>query len=483
MKKSISAALVGALHFGWMMGEMSYLPFNNITYCQLPQIPTGQCILFPGHTNAEWTMQATAWAVGGAIGALLSAYPADKFGRRRTLGWNGLLMMAGGLVQMVAGDIYTFAVGRVALQCINVLNNYLREISPVKWRMFYVTLVQLTLAFGALVVTTLFYPIRDLPHDWEFRYLFGGPILLGLIQMPLMRSIIESPTWLIQTHQVARAREVMTELYLPCDLDGHFKALVESIDRQTQEVKLSSSKLALLLSRKYSKQFVLSIVLGMMQQLCGMNALVVYGAQIFKNIGVHELRLANTFVNFSRLDNMYLAMRYGATLSRRTLLLVGSIGMTLGAIGFTLCQVHLNDTSKWIQLVCMAMFVSSFCFSIGSLGWLVSTELVPETLEATSGSVSTFFTWKAQFVIGVYFQQISNVAHWGNQAFLIFAGVNFVFFFFVLAFVPDTFNKTSDQVTALLYPQADAMDKMDDYSVVVSPKPLNDARIAPGVDV
>ncbi|CAK4375851.1 unnamed protein product, partial [Aphanomyces euteiches] len=155
------------------MGEMSYLPFNNVKYCAMTEIPAGQCILFPGHTNAEWTMQSTAWAVGGGIGALLSAYPADKYGRKRTLGWNGILMIVGGLIQLISADIYTFAIGRginglASGIAVNVLNNYLREISPIQWRMFYLTMVQLALSCGALIVTTLMYAISHVPNEWEY---------------------------------------------------------------------------------------------------------------------------------------------------------------------------------------------------------------------------------------------------------------------------------------------------------------------------
>ncbi|KAF0691658.1 hypothetical protein As57867_017098, partial [Aphanomyces stellatus] len=92
MNKSILFALLGAVQFGWIMTEMAYLPYNNIKFCRMPHIPTGQCLLYPGHTSAEWTMQSTAWAVGGGVGALLSAFPADTFGRQKTLGFNGLIM-------------------------------------------------------------------------------------------------------------------------------------------------------------------------------------------------------------------------------------------------------------------------------------------------------------------------------------------------------------------------------------------------------
>ncbi|CAK4682623.1 unnamed protein product [Aphanomyces euteiches] len=456
MRKSIAAALIGAVQFGWLMGELLYLPFNNAQFCIMPRIPAGQCILFPGHTKHEWTMQSTAWTVGGGLGALLSAYPADKFGRKLTLGWNGLLMIAGGLVQMLAGDIYTFAIGRCISGlasgiAVNVLNNYMREISPIQWRMFYSTMIQVALSVGTFMVTTLFYPIRDLPNEWEFKYLFGVPILFGLLQLAFMGAIIESPSWLIQTHQVERSREAMNQLYSSGDVESHWMALVESIQRQNNEVQTKSSKLGLLLSRKYSKQFSIAIVLATMQQLSGMNALVGYGPNMFKAVGVRELRLSNTFVNFSRLYNMYIAARYGNCFKRRTLLLFGSIGMMFMGIGFTLCQVYHNDVSKWFQILCMGGFVLSFCASIGSLGWLVSTVLVPETLGATSGAISTFFTWTAQFFIGVYYQQISSPSHWGNHAFFVFAGVTFVLFLFVLAFVQDTSHKTSDQVTAMFH--------------------------------
>ncbi|KAF0702704.1 hypothetical protein As57867_007730, partial [Aphanomyces stellatus] len=98
-------------------------------------------------------------------------------------------MIVGGLVQMLAGDIYTFAVGRglsgiASGVAINVLNNYLREIAPRQWRMFYLLLVQVALSIGTLLVTTLMYAIPDVPSsEWQFKPLFGGPIIIGLLQL------------------------------------------------------------------------------------------------------------------------------------------------------------------------------------------------------------------------------------------------------------------------------------------------------------
>ncbi|KAF0715338.1 hypothetical protein As57867_003416, partial [Aphanomyces stellatus] len=479
MRRSMAIALLGAAQFGWLMSEMAHLPFNNKQLCAAPRTPAGQCLLYPGHSNAEWNMQSSAWAVGGGLGALLSAYPADKFGRKRTLGYNGIVMIVGALVQMLAGDIYSFAIGRgisgvASGVAINVLNNYIREIAPRQWRMFYFNIVQVVIGFTALCVTSIMYGIPKLPEsDWSFKPLFGGPIFLGLFQLVFMNAIIESPVWLLQQNQVDAARSAMDALYKAGDIDDHFASVAASVGRQMDETKSSSSKMALLLSPKYRQQLSIALVLGTMQQLSGLNALIVYGPTIFKNIGVRDLRLVNTFVNYGRTHNMILAMAFGDRFHRRTLLVGASIVMSLAALGFTLCQVYPNDTTKYIIVVCTLFFVSSYSFSVGSMGWLISTELVPESLGATSGALATACTWTAQFFVGVYFQQLSSVDNWGTQAFAVFAVLIVTFALFAYYVVPETRNSTSDEITALFtqsFDDAKVILGNDVYPVMETPR-------------
>ncbi|KAF0718898.1 Aste57867_1398 [Aphanomyces stellatus] len=466
-RRSVAAAFVGAVHFGWMMSEMSHLPFNNPKLCLLPRIPAGQCLFFPGHTNAEWTMQSTAWAVGGGVGALLSAYPADKFGRQRTLGFNGLVMVLGGVAQLFATDIYSFAIGRglsgiASGIVVNVVINYLREIAPAQWRVFYFSLFQAVAAVTALGVTSLMYAIPKLPTStWDFRPIFGGPIVIGLVQLVTMQRMIESPVWLLQHQQVNQAYAAMTELYHP-GVDGHqhlathFATVAASVARQMDDTKATiASKLTLLVSPTYRKQFGIALVLCTMQQLSGLGALIVFGPALFQSLGLVDLRLANTFVNFGRFQNNMVVAALGDRFYRRTSLVRGSVVMAIAGLGFTLCQVYPNDTTRYVLLICTLVFMMAYSFSAGSLAWLVSTELMPESLGATSGAVATAMTWTAQFFIGVIFQQIATPGHWGTQAFGIFPVVALIFATFVWFVVPETAKLTSDQVTALYCQRVD----------------------------
>ncbi|CAK5093540.1 unnamed protein product [Aphanomyces euteiches] len=475
MRCSVAIALLGATQFGWMMSEMAHLPFNNASLCRLPHIPPGQCLLYPGHTNNEWTRQSTAWAVGGAIGALLSICPADRFGRQRTLGFNGVIMIAGAFVQMFATDIDTFAVGRgisgiASGVAVNVLNNYLREVAPKQWRMFYMVMFQVVAAATALIVSALFFAIPKLPtSEWHFKPLFGGPIVIGLLVLATMRFIVESPAWLLLHQREDEAKEAMARLYVG-DVQAPFAELTESMRVQTEEVEASSSKLALLVSSRYRVQFAIAVVLGTMQQLAGLPAMVVYGPSIFKSVNLADLRLSNIFINFGRCWTMFIAAAvFGHKFKRRTLLMPLSLVMSVAALCFTLCQVHQNDTTHWLIIACLLFFMSSYSFSIGSMGWVISTELLPEALAPTSGAFATFGTWTAQFLIGVFFQQISNTRHWGTQAFAIFSVIMLVFAIFAYFFVPETSNTTSMEVRAL-YVKDQFTEGCNDCAEIVTPK-------------
>ena len=68
----------------------------------------------------------------------------------------------------------------------------------------------INMGFTAVVVSTLMFAIPKEPTSvWQFKPLFGGPIVLGLLQLATMRFIVESPTWLTHRHRVAEAKEAV----------------------------------------------------------------------------------------------------------------------------------------------------------------------------------------------------------------------------------------------------------------------------------
>ncbi|ETV93901.1 hypothetical protein H310_12245 [Aphanomyces invadans] len=463
--QSAFVVLLGAFQYGYLLAQMAWIGFNSKA-CYVPpavakQIPPlqGQCILFPTHTSQEWTTAVTAWIVGAGVGALFSGIPADSLGRRTTLMLNTFLIIAGAFVQMLSNNILMFTIGRgisgIATGVAIVVGNlYLREVAPVSRRAFFLTLPQIMLSFGGMTVSALHFTVTSEELTW--RLLFGAPIVLGLLQLCLFPCMIKSPHHLVMHKRFDHARVALSQLYTqPCDIELHLNAMIVSHEKQAVEAA-TASKLRLLLSAKYRRQMVVAIVMCLSQQLAGMNAIIAYSNGFFLNIGIRETRISNIIVNFGRFHDMFMAARYLDRFSRRTPLLVGLTVTLLASVGIVFTQEYpgnpvMFNATNYLAIVTVLFFVASYCFSAGSMAWLISNELFPEHMSATANSISTFFTFAAQFLIAVYYPQLMRPTAAGNFAFLIFSGCLVFFIGFVFWFVPNTNNKTSEEVTRLFY--------------------------------
>ncbi|KAF0712462.1 hypothetical protein AaE_012013, partial [Aphanomyces astaci] len=136
----------------------------------------------------------------------------------------------------------------------------------------------------------------------------------------------------------------------------------------------------------------------------------------------------------------------------------------LASVGIVWTQLYPGNpvdfnSTNYIAIATVLLFVASYCFSAGSMAWLISNELFPEHLSATANSMSTFCTFTAQFVIAVYYPQLMRPTAAGNYAFLVFTCCLLMLIPFVYFVVPNTHKKTSEEVTRLFY-DGDALHEM-----------------------
>ncbi|OQR86436.1 glucose transporter, partial [Thraustotheca clavata] len=272
---TIVVALMGSFQFGWLLSQLNFRPFNN--GCAAKAIEEGTCIMFPHHSGNEWTMAVSGWILGGAIGAMGSGAPADKFGRQKTIMMNAIIMVVGGIVEAVSSEIYLFSVGRVISgiasgAAINVCNVLISEISPTNMRGMFSTGLQVGVAFGSLAVTTVHYFV-GLGSGW--RILVGFPIVLGIAQFLLIPFTSKSPVWLVAHGHHDLAHKELKRLYRPCNTEAILNAMIAAHEEEVKETA-GINTWAALFSKKYRKQLIIAIVLCSAQQLCGINAVMYY---------------------------------------------------------------------------------------------------------------------------------------------------------------------------------------------------------------
>ncbi|TYZ67922.1 hypothetical protein PybrP1_009552, partial [[Pythium] brassicae (nom. inval.)] len=74
---SVLVALMLPFQFGWSLSQLNLSTFARQDDCDARPVVDGTCVMFPGHSKAEWTYVVNAWIVGGMIGSLTSGVLAD----------------------------------------------------------------------------------------------------------------------------------------------------------------------------------------------------------------------------------------------------------------------------------------------------------------------------------------------------------------------------------------------------------------------
>lgn len=127
---------------------------------------------------------------------------------------------------------------------------------------------------------------------------------------------------------------------------------------------------------------------------------------------------------------------------RKTLLLVGSVGMTvaLGAVA----QLFHSGRSSSSLLVLLIAFIFFFAISQGSVIWVYISEIFPTRVRSKGQGVGSSAHWIMNAVIAAAFPLIA--ARSKATPFFFFAGMMALQFVFVLLFFPETKGKTLEQI-------------------------------------
>ncbi|MFB9211067.1 sugar porter family MFS transporter, partial [Echinicola jeungdonensis] len=277
---------------------------------------------------SDWThgMAVAIALYGTVIGALFGGIPADKYGRKISLLWIGILYLVSALGSALAPDVIIFMIfrfiGGLGVGASSVVAPmYISEIAPAKNRGVLVALFQFNIVFGILVAYFSNYLIEtaNLPESW--RWMLGVEAIPALIYSILIAKVPKSPRWLI-AHQnnVEEARKILTKT----DPEGVTEAIrlaIEEREREKDKVGFGT-----LFHGKHMKMTWLAILIAMFNQLSGINAIIYFAPRIFEMAGIaSENALLSTIgigaVNMvATMMGLYLIDRIG----RKKLMYIGS---------------------------------------------------------------------------------------------------------------------------------------------------------------
>lgn len=331
--------------------------------------------------HGTFIMSMALW--GTVFGALLGGIPANKYGRKKTLIWIGILFLASALGSALAPDKFSFSffrfIGGLGVGASSVVAPmYIAEISNAKNRGKLVALYQFNIVFGIFVAyfSNLWLQGFDGANDW--RWMLGVEAIPALIYCVLVFGVPKSPRWL--TLNIGHDEEALSILGLI--YPGN--EAVEKLNEIKEELTTTVKKSANIFTKTYSFPLMLAFLVAFFNQLSGINFLLYYAPEIFGRAGIEDPFLASVYVGLANLIFTIVGMSLIDKFGRRQLLIIGSIGyiISLSVVSWA----FKTDASAIVLLSFIITFVASHAIGQGAIIWVFISEIFPNKARAMGNS-------------------------------------------------------------------------------------------------
>ncbi|RWW54921.1 hypothetical protein BHE74_00038467, partial [Ensete ventricosum] len=316
-------------------------------------------------------------------------------------------------------------------------------------------LFQLDVTIGIFVANIVNYLVSNI-HPWGWR------LALGLAGVPASMLclgsmvIAETPTSLIEREMLMEGLAMLKKIRGTDNVDAEYEEILHACE-MARQVKQPFKNL---MKRSSRPQLVIAIVMQVFQQFTGINAIMFYAPVLFQTIGFkNDASLLSAVITgivnvLSTVVSVVLVDKVG----RRFLLLeaCGQMLITQVAIGGILL-VNLKATNElghgvavWV-VVLVCLFVSSFAWSWGPLGWLIPSETFPLATRTAGYAFAVSSNMLFTFVIAQAF--LSMMCHLRAGIFFFFGAWIVVMGLFVIFFLPETKNVPIDEMTEKVWKQ------------------------------
>lgn len=388
--------------------------------------------------------------LGAIAGAAIAGPLSESFGRKKVLLATALLFAlgaAGSAAAATSGELIAarivcgIAVGMGGLMA----PVYIAEIAPARLRGGLVSSYQLAIGLGQLLAygvgaAVLALGSKAAQNSTEWRWMLGLGVVPAVIFLGLLFFIKESPRWLEKSGRTEEAVDVLRQA-------NRDEGVVEDeLKGIRSAIAASSNSLRELVQPGVRMTVIIGIVITFLQQWAGINAITYYAPKIFQSsgAGLNSSVLDTVFLGLVNVTFTVVALLLMDRVGRRRLFLVGTGALTviLTAIGFAFASGNSNGV---LVLVLILAYMAVFMATIGSAMWVLLSEIFPTRLRGPAMAIATMSLWAADYMVAQLFPSFLKDLG-GGVTFWIFAGGALALFLFTLGFIPETRQKTLEQI-------------------------------------
>lgn len=398
----------------------------------------------------QWAEVVSISILGCVLGIPLSGLFADRLSRRFLLKSVALGFIVGTSLCALAQEFYTLLSGRFIIGiCIGIASYiaplFIAEIAPPDRRGTLILINGLTITLGQAIAYLIGYLFHDYSAaSWRFLFWIGSvpalALFLGMYFVP------HSPRWIMKHKGRDEALKSLKKIR-----PEHYNVHHE-LDEIDATLNTGKTGYRLLFKIPILSVLLVGIILGVFQQFSGINVVMYYGPVIFESAGFFPVKnaiLATFCMGVINFLFTIVTLFYIDKLGRRFLLLSGT---AIAAISLFLVSILFNHPvsgQKFWILASFSVYVLGYCISVGSLFWVLISEIYPLQIRGMAMSIATVMQWAANFIVSISF--LSLYQSYGQAiTFSLFGLLCFLAFVFVYYFIPETTGVSLEKIEANL---------------------------------
>ncbi|HET6176705.1 MAG TPA: sugar porter family MFS transporter [Candidatus Sulfotelmatobacter sp.] len=381
---------------------------------------------------------------GTVVGSLIGGWPADKFGRKATLLWIGILYFVGAVGSGLATNVTIFIISRVigglgiGISTV-VAPMYISEIAPPKHRGRLAGMFQFNIVFGILIAfvsNALLAGIGD--NAW--RWMLGVAAFPSLIYAIFCFALPESPRWLLSRKGDRAAALQVLQRAEPELSKAEIEAEADTIAAASTEPASSGH----FWTKRLRKPIMLAILVAFFNQMSGINAILYFAPRIFEltGLGAKAALLQSIGIGITNLVFTFVGLWLIDRLGRRTLLYIGSFGYitSLGLVAWAFFTAHFS-----IVPICIFAFIAAHAIGQGAVIWVLISEIFPNRHRAEGQTLGSFTHWIFAALLTTFFPRMV-AAFPPGYVFSFFTGMMVLQLIWVKTMVPETKGVPLEQI-------------------------------------
>jgi len=388
-------------------------------------------------------MSMALW--GTVFGSLIGSWPTDKFGRKNTLTFIGILYFVSAVWSGLATEVNSFMIARfiggvgVGISTI-AAPLYISEIAPAKNRGLLTGLFQFNIVFGIMVAFLSNFVIGRYVEQNAWRWMLGVEAFPALIYTVLCFAIPKSPRWMIGHNNDREGGIKVLALIHPEFTEGELHGKADEIYAAAHEKSSTGG----FWSARLKTPITLAFLIAFFNQLSGINAILYFAPRIFELTGLGEKAalLQSIGIGITNLIFTFVGLWLIDKLGRRTLLYIGSFGYI---VSLGLCSLAFYTENFGVVPVCIFAFIAAHAIGQGAVIWVFISEIFPNRHRAQGQSLGSFTHWIFAALLTSFFPAMVNAFAPGT-VFLFFCLMMVLQLVWVKIMVPETKGRPLEQI-------------------------------------